>query len=175
MLARVRNGCCGPAPGPRIRRLRMSCRSSHRAGSSLTFGVTARRPCCHLRRPKEQVVTDVVAQLVLGIRGRKIGGRVAPGARNNVRETALPIRSWGSFMPPNGVGGGGVHCSVSRVFIWKSLGRKRPSPGSSCPRAAALETPFGTLLGPVVRNELLRIGCIELHVGRRSAHLQLPR
>src|SRR6202040_1252170 len=29
--------------------------------------------------------------------------------RHNVRETALPIRSWGSFMPPNGVGGGGVH------------------------------------------------------------------
>jgi transaldolase len=25
MLARVRNACCGPAPGPRIRRLRMSC------------------------------------------------------------------------------------------------------------------------------------------------------
>jgi gluconate 2-dehydrogenase alpha chain len=29
--------------------------------------------------------------------------------RNKVSETALPIRSWGSFMPPNGVGGGGVH------------------------------------------------------------------
>jgi gluconate 2-dehydrogenase alpha chain len=24
-------------------------------------------------------------------------------------QTALPIRSWGAFMPPNGVGGGGVH------------------------------------------------------------------
>src|SRR5215467_15552781 len=28
--------------------------------------------------------------------------------RNKMSETALPIRSWGSFMPPNGVGGGGV-------------------------------------------------------------------
>ena len=29
--------------------------------------------------------------------------------RNNAGQTALPVRSWGSFMPPNGVGGGGVH------------------------------------------------------------------
>jgi gluconate 2-dehydrogenase alpha chain len=29
--------------------------------------------------------------------------------RNKTSETALPIRHWGSFMPPNGVGGGGVH------------------------------------------------------------------
>ncbi len=29
--------------------------------------------------------------------------------RNKPSETALPIRNWGSFMPPNGVGGGGVH------------------------------------------------------------------
>ena len=29
--------------------------------------------------------------------------------RNKMAQTALPIRSWGSFMPPNGVGGGGVH------------------------------------------------------------------
>ena len=29
--------------------------------------------------------------------------------RNKMSETALPIRNWGSFMPPNGVGGGGVH------------------------------------------------------------------
>jgi gluconate 2-dehydrogenase alpha chain len=29
--------------------------------------------------------------------------------RNKQDQTALPIRSWGSFMPPNGVGGGGVH------------------------------------------------------------------
>ena len=29
--------------------------------------------------------------------------------RNNMRQNALPIRSWGAFMPPNGVGGGGVH------------------------------------------------------------------
>jgi gluconate 2-dehydrogenase alpha chain len=29
--------------------------------------------------------------------------------RHNVGQTALPIRTWGSFMPPNGVGGGGVH------------------------------------------------------------------
>jgi gluconate 2-dehydrogenase alpha chain len=29
--------------------------------------------------------------------------------RNRMTEEALPIRNWGSFMPPNGVGGGGVH------------------------------------------------------------------
>jgi gluconate 2-dehydrogenase alpha chain len=29
--------------------------------------------------------------------------------RNNDSGTALPIRTWGSFLPPNGVGGGGVH------------------------------------------------------------------
>jgi gluconate 2-dehydrogenase alpha chain len=29
--------------------------------------------------------------------------------RNNMSQTALPIRTWGAFMPPNGVGGGGVH------------------------------------------------------------------
>jgi gluconate 2-dehydrogenase alpha chain len=29
--------------------------------------------------------------------------------RNNMNQTALPMRTWGSFMPPNGVGGGGVH------------------------------------------------------------------
>jgi len=29
--------------------------------------------------------------------------------RNKMSQTALPIRNWGAFMPPNGVGGGGVH------------------------------------------------------------------
>ena len=29
--------------------------------------------------------------------------------RNSDRETALPIRQWGSFQPGNGVGGAGVH------------------------------------------------------------------
>jgi gluconate 2-dehydrogenase alpha chain len=29
--------------------------------------------------------------------------------RNNDSQMALPIRTWGSFLPPNGVGGGGVH------------------------------------------------------------------
>ena len=29
--------------------------------------------------------------------------------RNKTSETALPIRTWGAFMPPNSVGGGGVH------------------------------------------------------------------
>jgi gluconate 2-dehydrogenase alpha chain len=29
--------------------------------------------------------------------------------RNKSDQTALPIREWGAFMPPNGVGGGGVH------------------------------------------------------------------
>jgi gluconate 2-dehydrogenase alpha chain len=38
--------------------------------------------------------------------------------RNKVRETALPIRSWGSFMPPNGVGGGGVHWNAE---TWRFL------------------------------------------------------
>jgi len=29
--------------------------------------------------------------------------------RNKMDQTALPIRNWGAFMPPNGVVGGGVH------------------------------------------------------------------
>ena len=29
--------------------------------------------------------------------------------RNRMDQTALPIRTWGAFMPPNGVGGGGLH------------------------------------------------------------------
>ena len=28
--------------------------------------------------------------------------------RHNAGQTALPIRTWGSFMPPNGVGGAGT-------------------------------------------------------------------
>ena len=38
--------------------------------------------------------------------------------RNNASQTALPIRSWGSFMPPNGVGGGGVHWNAE---TWRFL------------------------------------------------------
>ena len=38
--------------------------------------------------------------------------------RHNVNQTALPIRSWGSFMPPNGVGGGGVHWNAE---TWRFL------------------------------------------------------
>src|ERR1700744_1933069 len=38
--------------------------------------------------------------------------------RNKPSQTALPIRSWGSFMPPNGVGGGGVHWNAEN---WRFL------------------------------------------------------
>jgi gluconate 2-dehydrogenase alpha chain len=38
--------------------------------------------------------------------------------RNNASQTALPIRTWGSFMPPNGVGGGGVHWNAE---TWRFL------------------------------------------------------
>ena len=38
--------------------------------------------------------------------------------RHNARQTALPIRTWGSFMPPNGVGGGGVHWNAE---TWRYL------------------------------------------------------
>jgi gluconate 2-dehydrogenase alpha chain len=38
--------------------------------------------------------------------------------RNKMTETALPIRSWGAFMPPNGVGGGGVHWNAE---TWRFL------------------------------------------------------
>ena len=38
--------------------------------------------------------------------------------RHNVNQTALPIRTWGSFMPPNGVGGGGVHWNAE---TWRFL------------------------------------------------------
>ena len=38
--------------------------------------------------------------------------------RNTISETALPIRDWGSFMPPHGVGGGGVHWNAE---TWRFL------------------------------------------------------
>jgi gluconate 2-dehydrogenase alpha chain len=38
--------------------------------------------------------------------------------RNKMNETALPIRTWGAFMPPNGVGGGGVHWNAE---TWRFL------------------------------------------------------
>jgi gluconate 2-dehydrogenase alpha chain len=38
--------------------------------------------------------------------------------RNKMGQTALPIRSWGAFMPPNGVGGGGVHWNAE---TWRFL------------------------------------------------------
>src|SRR2546429_6519916 len=33
--------------------------------------------------------------------------------RNKIDQTALPIRSWGAFMPPNGVGGRGARSSAA--------------------------------------------------------------
>ena len=55
--------------------------------------------------------------------------------RHNANDIALPIRSWGSFMPPNGVGGGGVHWNAEtwrflpsdfelRTHLTKRYGRK---------------------------------------------------
>jgi gluconate 2-dehydrogenase alpha chain len=38
--------------------------------------------------------------------------------RNKMDQIALPIRSWGAFMPPNGVGGGGVHWNAE---MWRFL------------------------------------------------------
>ena len=38
--------------------------------------------------------------------------------RNKMTQTALPIRNWGAFMPPNGVGGGGVHWNAE---TWRFL------------------------------------------------------
>ena len=38
--------------------------------------------------------------------------------RNKMSETALPIRNWGAFMPPNGIGGGGVHWNAE---TWRFL------------------------------------------------------
>ena len=38
--------------------------------------------------------------------------------RNKTSQTALPIRTWGAFMPPNGVGGGGVHWNAE---TWRFL------------------------------------------------------
>jgi gluconate 2-dehydrogenase alpha chain len=38
--------------------------------------------------------------------------------RNKMDQTALPIRKWGAFMPPNGVGGGGVHWNAE---TWRFL------------------------------------------------------
>jgi gluconate 2-dehydrogenase alpha chain len=38
--------------------------------------------------------------------------------RNRMNQSALPIRTWGAFMPPNGVGGGGVHWNAE---TWRFL------------------------------------------------------
>src|SRR3954467_2071701 len=38
--------------------------------------------------------------------------------RNKLDQSALPIRSWGAFMPPKGVGGGGVHWNAE---TWRFL------------------------------------------------------
>jgi gluconate 2-dehydrogenase alpha chain len=38
--------------------------------------------------------------------------------RNKMDQAALPIRTWGAFMPPNGVGGGGVHWNAE---TWRFL------------------------------------------------------
>jgi gluconate 2-dehydrogenase alpha chain len=38
--------------------------------------------------------------------------------RNKMGQDALPIRTWGAFMPPNGVGGGGVHWNAE---TWRFL------------------------------------------------------
>jgi len=38
--------------------------------------------------------------------------------RNKMDQGALPIRNWGAFMPPNGVGGGGVHWNAE---TWRFL------------------------------------------------------
>ena len=43
--------------------------------------------------------------------------RPSPSATRWTRQ-ALPIRSWGAFMPPNGVGGGGVHWNAE---TWRFL------------------------------------------------------
>ena len=37
--------------------------------------------------------------------------------RNKMDQTALPIRNWGAFMPPNGVGGGGVHWNAADLAL----------------------------------------------------------
>src|SRR5262249_19186707 len=37
---------------------------------------------------------------------------------NKMDQTALPIRNWGAFMPPNGIGGGGVHWNAE---TWRFL------------------------------------------------------
>ncbi len=42
---------------------------------------------------------------------------VHASATRSIRQ-ALPIRSWGAFMPPNGVGGGGVHWNAE---MWRFL------------------------------------------------------
>ena len=38
--------------------------------------------------------------------------------RNDLKQTALPIRTWGAFMVPNGVGGGGTHWNAE---TWRFL------------------------------------------------------
>jgi gluconate 2-dehydrogenase alpha chain len=38
--------------------------------------------------------------------------------RNNINQTALPVRTWGAFLLPNGVGGAGVHWNAQ---TWRFL------------------------------------------------------
>src|ERR1700728_2121593 len=40
--------------------------------------------------------------------------------RNNVQQTALPVRTWGAFMLGNGVGGAGVHWHAEMFRFFSS-------------------------------------------------------
>ena len=64
--------------------------------------------------------------------------------RNKMDQTALPIRTWGAFMPPNGVGGGGVHWNaetwrflpsdfVLRTHLTERYGAELPAAGHDDP------------------------------------------
>ena len=64
--------------------------------------------------------------------------------RNNMSQTALPIRTWGAFLMPNGVGGAGVHWNaetwrflpsdfVLKTHFDPALRREIPAPGHGDP------------------------------------------
>ena len=77
------------------------------------------------RGPWRDTATDFPPDLRAGRAALSHSPRTVPAAgaddltfRNKMDQTALPIRTWGAFMPPNGVGGGGVHWNAE---TWRFL------------------------------------------------------
>ena len=99
------------------------------------------------RGPWRDTATDFPTDLRAGRAALPHPPRPVPAAgagdvtfRNNADQTALPIRTWGSFMPPNGVGGGGVHWNAETWrflpsdFVLQDASDASATARTSCPR-----------------------------------------